>query len=275
MRSTFSTGRQTGSLNGPARRRTEPSARGPGPDQPHRQARRPGRSLQNPSHTSKQESVMTNGRRIPTWPGRGHRDREAGAAMLVAVMVITAVAVLSASIAVLATRSTRAAGETRTAGVVKDLANAGLAEGVTYLRQVGVTSAIDAQPAVPGRRCVHVASQLRPRPHRPGPRPAPRSSMPATRASTGVDRKGRRHRAADHAGAYRVCATGHVRPRASAPPACALNTPQPPAAPDLTPSTARATSSCSLRPRSSETCRSTARPASTARATSRPSVARI
>ena len=73
-----------------------------------------------------------------------HNERDAGAAMLVAVMVITVVAVLCTSIAVLAARSTRAAGDARTAGVVKDLANAGLAQGVTYLRETGTTPAIDA-----------------------------------------------------------------------------------------------------------------------------------
>ncbi len=93
---------------------------------------------------------MTHARRARLSPGRPPRDeRESGAAMIVAVMVITVVAVLSTSIAVLATRSTRAAGETRTAGVVKDLANAGLAEGVTFLRQVGVTPAIEGLPVVP------------------------------------------------------------------------------------------------------------------------------
>ena len=121
--------------------------------------------------------------RIPSWPAAatGPRGR---CAMLVAVMVITVVAVLSTSVAVLATRSTRAAGETRTAGVVKDLANAGLAEGVTFLRQVGVTSAIDAQPSsrtVPTRawpqRCL--------RQRRVDQGQPPRWSMPATRASTG------------------------------------------------------------------------------------------
>jgi hypothetical protein len=76
-------------------------------------------------------------------------DREAGAAMMVAVMVLTVVAVLSMAIATLAMRSTRAAGDAQTAGVVKDLANAGLAEGVTYLRQVGATPAIDGQTPVP------------------------------------------------------------------------------------------------------------------------------
>ena len=69
--------------------------------------------------------------------------------MLIAVMAITVVAVMGTSIAVMATRSTRAAGDAQTAGIVKDLANAGLAQGVTYLRQVGVTSAIDAQAPVP------------------------------------------------------------------------------------------------------------------------------
>jgi Tfp pilus assembly protein PilX len=69
--------------------------------------------------------------------------------MMVAVMVLTVVAVLSMTIATLAMRSTRAAGDAQTAGVVKDLANAGLAEGVTFLRQVGVTPAIDGQTPVP------------------------------------------------------------------------------------------------------------------------------
>jgi hypothetical protein len=81
------------------------------------------------------------------WPAR--QEREVGAAMLIAVMVITVIAVIGTSVAVLATRSTKAAGDAQTAGVVKDLTNAGLASGVTYLRQVGVTPAIDAQPAVP------------------------------------------------------------------------------------------------------------------------------
>ncbi len=69
-------------------------------------------------------------------------EREVGAAMLITVMVITVVAVLSTSVAVLAARSTRTAGDVQTAGVVKDLANAGLAAGLTYLQQVGVTSEI-------------------------------------------------------------------------------------------------------------------------------------
>ena len=93
---------------------------------------------------------MTQVRLVRRWPGnRPASDREAGAAMIVAVMVITVVAVLGTSVAVIATRSTHAAGESRTAGVVKDLANAGLAEGVTYLRQTGVTPAIDAQSPIP------------------------------------------------------------------------------------------------------------------------------
>ena len=112
-----------------------------------------------------------------------HEDRDAGAAMLVAVMVITVVAVLCTSIAVLATRSTRAAGEARTAGVVKDLANAGLAQGVTYLREVGVTSAIDAPGNLPhgsdacGNAVVDTTAPT-------GREAAPHSWMAATRATT-------------------------------------------------------------------------------------------
>ena len=80
-------------------------------------------------------------------------DREAGAAMLIAVMVITVIAVIGTSVAVMASRTTKSAGDCPTAGVAKDFANAGIAEGVTYLRQVGVTPAIDAQTPVPnGRR---------------------------------------------------------------------------------------------------------------------------
>ena len=76
-------------------------------------------------------------------------DREAGAAMLIAVMVITVIAVIGTSVAVMASRTTKSAGSAQAAGVAKDFANAGIAEGVTYLRQVGVTPAIDAQTPVP------------------------------------------------------------------------------------------------------------------------------
>jgi Tfp pilus assembly protein PilX len=88
-------------------------------------------------------------RRIFVLRRPARHEREAGVAMLIAVMVIMVIAVICTSVAVLASRSTRAAGDAQTAGVEKDLANAGLAEGVTYLRQVGVTPAIDAQAPVP------------------------------------------------------------------------------------------------------------------------------
>ena len=58
-------------------------------------------------------------------------DREAGAAMLIAVMVITVIAVIGTSVAVLASRTTKSAGAAQAAGVAKDFANAGIAEGVT------------------------------------------------------------------------------------------------------------------------------------------------
>lgn len=73
-------------------------------------------------------------------------EREKGAAMLIAILVVTVVAVLSASVAVVAMRSTTASGSSRTAVVVKDLANAGLASGVTYLREIGANPAIDSEP---------------------------------------------------------------------------------------------------------------------------------
>jgi hypothetical protein len=89
--------------------------------------------------------MTSTGRAARFWPGRSSPDeRDTGAAMMVAVLVMAVVAVLCTTTAVLATRSIRSAGDAQTAGVVKDLANAGLAEGVTYLRQTGATPAIDA-----------------------------------------------------------------------------------------------------------------------------------
>ena len=218
---------------------------------------------------------MTDPQRIPTLSGRGQRDREAGAAMMVAVMVITAVAVLCTSVAVLATRSTRAAGETRTAGVVKDLANAGLAEGVTYLRQVGVTSAIDSQPVIPdgSGACAAPATTTTPAAWTKG---APPSSMLALRARTGCGSRRWRLRVLGTLGR-----TGSVRreslspARASGLRASERNTPPPLESLDPTPCMARETSTCSPRLKSSATCPSTASTASTVRATSRRSAAPI